>query len=446
MELVMQKLVAYSFNAETINPTDRLNQIDSMIDSWLEKKGATSTRSANGSFVSKTGDGNGQFTRITISSNLGTLKKIGLIESTHTGAIFITSLILAAAKDRVFVYSDLSATPGESMLAPINISPRCPHIIRNIIDSFQDWKFSGQTLPSSMVFDAKSDEMAELLCDEILSKQRKLPMLVISTDEDEIVWNDLHTLAAEQLTGLAEVSEVGAQSSWVLTDRLGQRNSCYLGAVKLYWPGVPEGKTIPGITWTSTRLKSFGISASGRNKFLNALRREIMSISALTISSPGIFREIKVSAEKERILALEADAREKELETIIEENTSISNKLEEYQRKNEELEWKIRQIRFSQKKSEQDDFDNPEETESSLDEHLPPAEGETRYYKKIGSGGGVDSLVVTSRCQHKESNWKPAFKGDQAEKGLLKLEGRNDWKSIAHCSACTGGGRWKVNW
>jgi hypothetical protein len=72
--------------------------------------------------------------------------------------------------------------------------------------------------------------------------------------------------------------------------------------------------------------------------------------------------------------------------------------------------------------------------------------GETRYYKKIGSGGGVDALVKTKQCNHKSSDWTSAFKGDQAEKGLLKLEGRNDWKSIAHCSACTGGGRWRVNW
>lgn len=442
----MQKLAAYSFSAITDNPIGRINQIDGMIDSWLEKKGAAIPTLANGSFVSKTGGGKGEFTRTSISSKIGLLKQIGLIETAHTGAIFITSLILAAAKDRVFVYCDLSATPGESMLAPIKISPRCPHIIRAIIDNFSDWKFSGQSLPSSRPIDAKSEDIAELLCDEILSKERKLPVLVVSTDEDEIFWIDLHVLAAEQLTGLVEVYEVGAESSWVLTERLGQRNSCYLGAVKLYWPGVRDGRTVPGITWTSTRLKSFGVSASGRNKFLDSLRREIMSISALTISSPGIFREIKISAEKERILALEADAREKELETIFEENASLSSELEECKRKNEELEWKIRQIRYFQKKSETDDSDDSEDAEFQPEKHLPPSEGETRYYKKIGSGGGVDSLVITGQCNHRESNWRPAFKGIQAEKGILKLEGRNDWKSIAHCSACTGGGRWRVNW
>lgn len=442
----LQSLAAYAFEAHLENPNERLEAIDLIVDDWLSKKGAEAPRSTDGSFVSKTGDGTGQFSRQQIQSRPGVLREIELIETAHNGAMFTTTLQVASDGKRVVVFASLSAAPGESRVAPIGLYPRCPWIIRAIIEKFPDWKFSGQEVPLAKPFDATDAESAKVLCAVLRSNTRRLPILVVSNDEDEAVWRDLHVKAAEHLIGLADVAVVSAESSWVLTDELGRRDSCYLGSVRLYWPGFRADGSLPGINWRATKLATFGIEDAGRNRFLDALRREVMSVAALTMAPPPLFREIRSAAEKDRLQALEAGSRDKELDSIIAENAKLAADLQAAELTIQSLQWKLAAASYSQREVTAANNDDAEDAESSEEEYLPPQPGETRFYKKIGSGGGVDSLVWTKACRHKESNWRPAFKGDQAEKGLLKLEGRNDWKSIAHCSACTGGGRWRVNW
>lgn len=443
----MQSLAAYSFEAPEADPSKRLESMNVLVDSWLSKKGVSLPRQQDGSFVSRTGDGTGQFSRQILQSSAGVLHEIELIETAHTGAMFTTNVQFGAAGARVIVYASLAATPGESRVAPIELYPRCPWIIRSMIDAFPDWKFAGQEVPLAKAFDATKDESAETLCGILRSANRRLPLVVVSNDEDELVWSELHVKVAENLVGLADVAVVGAESSWVLTDELGPRDSCYLGAVRLYWPGTRSDGSLPGINWRASRLAAFGVDDAGRNRFLAVLRREIMSAAALTMPLPSAFRDIRRAAEMERLRSLEAGSRDKELDWIVEENARLTADLERAERTIQSLQWKVVAASYADRKADAANDQTGGDQAGSEDEtRSAPQLGETRYYKKIGSGGGVDSLVQTKDCQHKDSNWKPAFKGDQAEKGLLKLEGRNDWKSIAHCSACTGGGRWRVNW
>ncbi len=443
----MQSLAAYSFEAPVSDPLQRLEAMNLLVDNWLSKKGATDPRESDGSFVSKTGDGTGQFSRQATQSSVGCLHEIELVETAHTGAMFTTSVQFADAGGRVVVYASLEATPGESRVAPIGLYPRCPWIIRALIDEFPDWKFSGQEVPLAKAFDATDDDSAKALCGVLRSAIRKLPLVVVSNDEDEAVWPELHTKLAENLVGLADVAVVSAESSWVLTDELGPRDSCYLGAVRLYWPGKRADGSLPGISWLASRLAAFGSDDTGRQRFLAVLRKEVMATAALTMPLPPVFREIRRTAEKERLQSLEAGSRDSELDSIVEENARLTAALEKAESTIQSLQWKITSATYAERKSDaanDESGDSPDQAEEATPS--APQPGETRYYKKIGSGGGIDSMVQIKACQHKESNWKPAFKGDQAEKGLLKLEGRNDWKSLAHCSACTGGGRWRVNW
>lgn len=442
----MQSLAAYAFEAHPDNPNERLEAIDLAIDQWLSKKGAEAPRSADGSFISKTGDGTGQFSRQLIRSSAGVLREVELIETAHNGAMFTTTLQIASDAKRVVVYASLSAAPGESRVAPIGLYPRCPWIIRAIIERFPDWKFSGQEVPLAKPFDATKAESAKALCGLLRSSTRRLPIVVVSNDEDEAIWPNLHIKAAEHLVGLADVAVVSAESSWVLTDELGPRDSCYLGSVRLYWPGVRTDGSLPGINWRASKLTAFGSEDSGRNRFLGILRREVMSVAALTMAPAPMCRDIRNAAEKDRLQALEAGSRDKELDSIIAENAKLSADLQSAELTIQSLQWKLAAASYSQRELAAANDDDAEDPESPEAERVPPQPGETRFYKKVGSGGGVDSLVLTKACRHKESNWRSAFKGDQAEKGLLKLEGRNDWKSLAHCSACTGGGRWRVNW
>jgi hypothetical protein len=268
---------------------------------------------------------------------------------------------------------------------------------------------------------------------------------VVSADEDEQVWPDLPSKAAEQLIGLVDVAFVSAESSWQLTDELGPQDSCYLGAVRLYWPLKRAAGGYEGSTWTAAKLRKFGDGETGRNKFLDFLRGKIMAVSALAMAQPNIIREVESVATKERIQSLGIAARERELEEIVRENAELTAQLEEARSRAATLQWKLAAQTSSPSDATSSDEDS-QEGEVLDATHVPPRAGDVRYYKKIGSGGGIDSLVQTGPCNHKASSWKPAFKGDQAEKGLLKLEGQNDWQSIAHCGGCKGGGRWKVHW
>lgn len=436
----MQSLATYSFEANVVNPNKRVDDLTKLIEGWLVKKGATFPHAEKGSFASKTGDGDGEFTCQRVVSNAGVLIDLELMETAHTGAIFSTSIQIVATDSKVCVFASLTATPGDARVAPIGLYPRCPHLIRSFLEQFDDWKFAGQEIPGARPLDVTRTEDAQLLCRALRSKERRLPLVVVSVDEDERIWTDLHVRLAEHLVGLAEVAFVSAESSWVLTDELGPSDSCYLGAVRLYWPGVRADGSLPGIKWLPSRLAGFGVEETGMNRFLAIVRREVMSTAALTMEPPALIQKIRMESEKRRIEALELGARDRELDSIIEENARLASELDQANRTIKSLQW---QVTYSQNSQEAAN----DETESDEGkEHASPEAGETRYYKKIGSGGGVDSLVITKACNHKESNWKPAFKGDKAEKGLLKLEGRNNWKSLAHCSACTGGGRWRVHW
>src|SRR3990167_5296602 len=442
----MQSLSAYSFEANVDDVGSRLGALDRLIDDWLRKKGAENPQANDGAFISKTGDGMGQFSRRAVQSPVGSLREIELIGTAHTGAMFTTHIQMASSGARVVVYATLSATPGESRVAPIAIYPRCPHVIRSMIESFSDWMFAGQDIPLARAFDATESKNAKVLCDILRSDVRRFPILVVSNDTDEAVWRNFQEKAAEHLVGLADVAFVNAESSWVLTDELGPRDSCYLGAVRLYWPGRRQDGSLSSINWLASRLSSFGTDDTGRNRFLAILRKEVMSVAALTIAPPALLGETRNSAEKARLLALEQGARNRELDSIIEENARYLAELEKAQQTIQSLQWKLAHATYINGTSAAANDDTSEDESEVDSQHVAPEPGETRFYKKIGSGGGVDTLVQTKACNHKESNWKPAFKGDQAEKGLLKLEGQNNWKSIAHCSACTGGGRWRVNW
>ncbi len=441
----MQNLAAYSFESTDVDAVERLGRIDVLIEKWLKKKGVLNLTVADGDFKSKTPDGTGQFSRRTIESSIGVIREIELIETAERDATFTTILQITAFDKTVSVYALLGVTPNASNVSPIKIPARCPWIIRELINSFNDWKFAGQDVPIGLPFDATNIKSTISLSKALRDPGRRLPLVVISMDEDESVWRDLPNKAAEQLIGLADVAFVDAESSWWLTDELGPKDSCYLGAVKLYWPSLRRDGSFEKVTWLANRLLSFGEDAAGLSKFLAVLRSTIMSTAALTMVPPNAFRDIQNASTKERLQALEGAAKDQELDSIVDENTKLTTELQEAQQTIASLQWKLAAA-LARENKETDAEDEGGDLTEGPDMPGPPQSGDIRFYKKIGSGGGVDTLVITDSCNHKSSSWRTAFKGDKAEKGLLKLEGRNDWKTIAHCSACTGGGRWRVHW
>jgi hypothetical protein len=171
-----------------------------------------------------------------------------------------------------------------------------------------------------------------------------------------------------------------------------------------------------------------------------------MSVAALSVDAPPQIRQIKSEHSRARLAQLEAkaDANSEELELarlFIEENEKLKDALEaakteiaKQSARADAAEYAIEVLKSGEGK----DSDEMEDASEK------PQADEVRYYKKTHSKSSYDVLVRISECGH--SSWQSANKADKAKKGIERLEGSSDWKSLYHCGSCQGGGVWKVVW
>lgn len=330
----MHNLTSYSFYAELKDSelNYRIDAITVEIADWLKKKGATDPNAEKGDFVSLTGDGSGNFSRKLLKTEIGNILELELNEIAHTGQRFTTAIQVTWSTSTITVFSTLSVTSLTNIVAPINIYPRCPQIIRTLIEKFGDWKFGESAVPKRSAINATNSPTAYSLCKKILDFKRNLPIVVVSIDADEVIWTGIQNELAYDLVGIADVAFVDEETSWVLTDELGKEDSCYLGAIRLYWPPISleDGEVdLKGTVWTASRLlDDFGTNDRAKKKFLSVIRDTIMSTAVLTISPPKLTRDIHNTAARERLRNLKQKVLEEELDAIIEENSNLSSQLD----------------------------------------------------------------------------------------------------------------------
>lgn len=449
----MLTVAAYRFETPTLHEEDINTAWDEAlhaVDSWLSRKGALDVNSKSGEFASKTKGATGTFTRTVISSTLGLLDEVALRESTEQGHEFTTTVSLIKSASQLYFYLTLAAEHTGTSLAPIIIYPRCPELVRNILGLREDWAFGGSEVPPSKPIVLSGKESAQSLAGYLMNPERTLPVTVVSELEGQAVWPDLSEKLAIDLAGLSAVVTIDGAASWELNNALGKRRSCYLGAVRVYWPlSHPSGNPDDLVSnlWTAERLLSDDSDAKGLSRFTTTLRRRVMNTAALAVSAPAIIRQIKSEDSRQQLAKLQekADANSEELELarlFIEENERLKDELDKAKdeaarqaARAETAEYALEQVKSGQSLNDGTDEDE-----------LPasPSDGEVRYYKKIHSTPSYDVLVRISDCGH--NKWQPSNKADKAKKGIAKLENRDDWKSLYHCASCHGGGVWKVTW
>lgn len=292
------------------------------------------------------------------------------------------------------------------------------------------------------------DDTIDSLIDEITSESRVRPIVVVSQNEGEFIWPRLPNDLAYDLAGLAKVFTVDDDASWDLTEELGKLNSCYLGAVRLYWPARKSNGDLqfPGTVWTASTLLSMDHDTKGLTRFRSIVRRTVMSVAAMTVDPPNSIRVIQNFHARQRLQELEAKANSntEELELArlyIEENEELKNEIAQLKANISSLNARaeVAEYALEQVKGKEHSDTNQSETEDDS-----PQPGEIRYYKKTHSKPSYDVLVRVSDCGH--SSWQSSAKADKARKGLERLEGRGDWQSLHHCGSCTGGGLWRVRW
>lgn len=451
----MQILSSYLLEAAPLSKEEVVSssaQIEAALKEWLVEKGALNPTATAGTFTSKTkGSPVGTFQRRSARSVIGTFDEIALHEPTSSGQRFITTIALLALADRVVVYTTLTVQNVTVVVAPVFTDPRCPAIVKRLLDLRQDWQLGGVTLPRPIAEQISGFEGGDTLASAIQDPGRTLPIVVVSEVENEPIWDDLEQFVAADLAGLAHVVRIDEDASWALSDELGKLNSCYLGAVRLYWP---RGKELDGpqaprsSVWTASYMLSQDSDGKGMQRIRSLLRRSVMGVASLTIEPPAAIREIQNQAARAKLSELEqrANSNSEEIELarlFIQENEELKESLDEANReaarqasKAEAAEYALSRIKES---GEIDESQGEDLSDSSN-----PESGQIRYYKKTRNTPTHDVLVRVKDCGH--NKWQGASSADKAKKGVEKLEGTSAWDNFYHCAKCTGGGLWKVVW
>lgn len=322
----MQVLASYMFGVELDQKSAeyRYRALCEELSAWLASKGAKDILDGKGEFRSLTGDNVGKFSIEILDNSAGSLEEVKLVEEAHNGQIFITTTRVVAGVQGIEVWATLSVTGAEMFVAPNDISPRCPAVIRAIISRFSDWRFGGQPLPQGEVARLGSDSDIDLICDKITGDGRALPLIVVSGDQEEQVWPDLSVVLARDLVGLADVILIDADASWRMTENIGANLSCYLGAVKLYWPKRGVRRQKPSYDyWLPDEMRSFGQNDAGMRRFVSFIRAKIMGVAAQNVVGSKLIRDIHAAAAREKLAEFKAGIVEKEFDFLVNENEDL---------------------------------------------------------------------------------------------------------------------------
>jgi hypothetical protein len=439
----MRTLAKYSFSAEGLSAEDVSSlekRVTGLIEAWLKRKGATVPLGTGGSFRSKTRANNeGDFELQKHELEGCRLIDLRLEEFTNAEHIFETTVTTLSAGDRFDVFVKLASESTGSAVAPLVAHPKCPQIVRDLIQSSDRWTFQGQQVPRGVTRTAgEIDGLA--LADYIKSNSRVHPIIVVSELDNEELLPGLSEKLSYDLQGLAHVHCIDDDASWALSSRLGRINSCYLGAVRLYWPIAPGSEKIYSSVWTASKLLPADESQDQQalEKLANQLRQRVLGTSSEALTEPSAISRFRLKREKKRD------------EELAEQGVSAVQ-LDELLASKRDLETKLADAKatISRLYGQLQEAANREATESpteSPEAGTPdkPKPGEVRFYKKTHSKSNYDVLVPIPDCGH--ASWQNAAKADKAKKGIIRLEGSDDWSQVQHCGSCTGGGVWRVKW
>lgn len=439
----MRTLAKYSFSAEALSAEEASSleqQVTGLIEAWLKRKGATLPLGNGGSFKSKTrANSDGDFDLQKVELDGDRLTDLRLDEFTNSDQIFETTVTTLASSNRLDVFVTLASEPTGTAVAPLIVHPKCPQIVRDLVQSSDRWTFQGQQVPKSVTRTA-GDIDGLTLADYIKSGSRVHPIIVVSELDGEELLPSLSEKLSYDLQGLAYVHSIDDDASWALSSKLGKINSCYLGAVRLYWPIAPGSEKIYSSVWTASKLLPADESQDQQalERLANQLRQRILGTSSEALTEPSTISKFRLNLENRRDQELaEKGASATQLDELIASKRDLETKLAEAKATISRLYGQLQEATHSEATGSP-----TEEPEGGAPDK--PKSGEVRFYKKTHSKSNYDVLVPIPDCGH--TSWQNAAKADKAKKGIIRLEGSDDWNQVQHCGSCTGGGVWRVKW
>lgn len=146
---------------------------------------------------------------------------------------------IAAAGGRTEFSLTISLASRVFRISPLRYEFGPPKIVSELVESYPC--YSGELRLVSGVRTVSSPDVPALVEELLLNPERSVPVVVVSSrgpDAPPESQVDVDALA-RRLTGLGIVVLLSDKyASWSLTDALSKALSCYLGAVRVYWPGL----------------------------------------------------------------------------------------------------------------------------------------------------------------------------------------------------------------
>lgn len=438
----MRQLAAYSLSSPASDPATaqrRHAEAIAIIERWLIKKGAEAPLQAEGFFRSKTRqDDTGIYTITKHEHDGDELIDYKLFEKSFSGLDFSTTISAICSGGSSAIFCTLSASSSEEAILDAYTDARCPSVIRDLLAAQDDWTYAGARISQAAVVVSSETEVADLV-DHIKDAQsRKMPIVLVSEYKGEEAWPGFAEKLARDLVGAAEVVRITEAGSQLLSGKVGKKHSCYLGAIRLYWPATGTQGMPRSFVWTEESLLPEDEAEDDvyAKRFQSKLRNLILSATAVSVNPPKRIKELQqLTATKElRDVRKTSEQRIERLQATID---GLNQRLEEAEHRNRTLTYQLQQA------ATLSDIGQGDESASN-DEDPAPVKGEVRFYKKIANAGKADKMVQTNDCGH--TSWQSSNGAEKAKKGLARLLGAEDWKSVYHCGTCTGGGVWKVEW
>ncbi len=461
----MQKVAAYLMERrEGMEwPEARAAEVEYLrgqVEAWIRTKGAGEI-AASGSYEAEDGS-HATFSLDEATDSDRTWWMAQLREVTASARKFIAAVSITNASNKVAVYASLEVGSDSTLVSPVEVDPRCPAIIRTLLNRRGRWHHGFTELRTLRKL--KGFEAGLGLAAEIKHPERTVPFIVVAEIDRSMALPELGQELAYDLSGIANVVVLDSDATWALTDHLGVRLSCHSGAVRLYWPRLAINEDpYRHPLWTAPRLRSF--SDEVRHLFRRQLRSQVMDASALSVVRPREIDDIRSSASRrvfadlrERASSLQDHAElaglyEKDNDQLRALNADLATRLEDLQARVAKLEGDraalLSHLQAAKAMPVQALSDAegilPDGAIDGSSDLAEPVSGEVRFYKKKFAAPDHDIMVVVGDCGH--TKWQQAHAADKARKGVAKLErGRTNWQIIQHCASCRGGGMWKVRW
>ncbi|MDC6684796.1 hypothetical protein N4Q63_27380, partial [Leclercia adecarboxylata] len=129
-----------------------------------------------------------------------------------------------------------------------------PAVIRDLVAAYDDWTYADTPISVAPSDVQDGDQLAELVSRICDPAKRKMPLVLVSECDGEEAWPGIAEDLSRDLLGAAEVYRIDDAGSRSLSQRISKQHSCYLGAIRLYWPATNASELPRSFVWTEESL------------------------------------------------------------------------------------------------------------------------------------------------------------------------------------------------